>query len=182
VAQILRHAGVVEEVDDITSPKWMKLVLNAGELVPSAILDLSIVDCAARSDMRPVMIEAGDEALRLAQLDGLTIRPIFGMGGDAAWNPTTYMATILDELLANYVLSHSRSTILQDWMKGRRAEIADINGLVVSGLARHGQPAPVNRAIVELALEIEAGGRRRGIHNLAPLLARIDALREETRS
>ncbi|MGE0817660.1 MAG: ketopantoate reductase family protein [Candidatus Nanopelagicales bacterium] len=177
VAALLRHAGVVEEVDDITSPKWMKLVLNAGELVPSAILDVSIAECARVPGMRSLMIEAGDEAIAVAQLDGLTVRPIFGMDGDRAWDPATYMETVLDELVANYILDHSRSTILQDWMKGRRAEVREINGLVVEGLRRHGRSAPVNQAFVELALDIEAGRRERGLHNLEPLLARVRELR-----
>ena len=33
-AALLRNSGTVEEADDIRSAKWMKLVLNAGELVP----------------------------------------------------------------------------------------------------------------------------------------------------
>ena len=175
-AEILRKAGVVEEVDDIRSPKWMKLVLNAGELVPSAILDLSIADCARVPGMREVMIDAGNEALELARLDGITIRPIFGMEGESAADPATYMATILDELVANYILTHSRSTILQDWIKGRHAESDDINGVVVEGLARHGRPSPANQAMVEFAAEIEAGRRERGLENLAPMLARIEEL------
>jgi 2-dehydropantoate 2-reductase len=177
VADILRIAGVVEEVDDITSPKWMKLVLNAGELVPSAILDVSIAECSRVPGMRALMIEAGDEALEVARLEGLTVRPLFGMDDERAWDPSTYMESILDELVANYILDHSRSTILQDWMKGRRAEVREINGLVVDGLARHGLPAPVNQAFVELALDIEAGRRERGLHNLEPLLARVEELR-----
>ncbi|MHB1066983.1 MAG: ketopantoate reductase family protein, partial [Candidatus Nanopelagicales bacterium] len=177
VAEILRKAGVVEEVEDITSPKWMKLVLNAGELVPSAILDQSIADCARVPGMREVMIDAGNEAIELAGLDGITVRPILGVEGDEACDPSTFMQTILDELVQNYVLAHSRSTVLQDWIKGRRAEVEDINGLVVSGLARHGRPAPANQAMVELALQIESGARVRGLHNLEPMLARISELK-----
>jgi 2-dehydropantoate 2-reductase len=175
-AALLRHAGIVEETDDIRSAKWMKLVLNAGELLPSAILDLSIVDCARVNSMRPIMVRAGDEAIRFARTEGLTIRPIFGMNGEAAANPDTFMQTILDELLAHYVKPHSRSTHLQDWMKGRRAEVDDINGEVVTGLARHGLSAPVNQAFVEFAHDIEQGRRERGMQNLEPLLRRIEEL------
>ena len=176
VADILRYAGVVEEVEDIRSAKWMKLVLNAGELVPSAILDQSISDCARVPGMREVMIAAGNEAIEFALLDDITVRPIFGMTETRAADPATFMETILDELVLNYVLSHSRSTILQDWMKGRHAEVNEINGLVVAGLASHGRRAPVNQATVEFALEIEAGLRQRGMHNLQPFLARIAEL------
>ena len=176
IAEILRRAGIVEEVDDIVSPKWMKLILNAGELAPSAIVDLSIVDAAKTDGMREIMIEAGNEAVRLGQLDGIAIRPIFGMEGELASNPDTFMTAILDELCANFVLSHSRSTILQDWMKGRRAEVHEINGAVVTGMARHGRTAPVNQAVVEFSDDIEAGRRTRGMHNLQPLIARIAEL------
>jgi len=179
VAEIMRHAGVVEEVDDIRSPKWMKLVLNAGELVPSAILDTSIADCARVPGMREVMIQAGNEAIEFAQVDGIAVRPIFGMQGEQASDPSTFMETILDELVANYVLTHSRSTILQDWIKGRRAEVNEINGLVVSGMAAHGRTAPANQAMVEFALDIEAGSRERGIHNRDLLLGRIRELAAE---
>ena len=178
-AVLLRHAGAVEEVEDIRSAKWMKLVLNAGELLPSAILDLSIVDCARINSMRPVMIRAGNEAIRLAKEDGLRVRPIFGMEGAAAANPETFMETILDELVAHYVKPHSRSTFLQDWMKGRRSEADEINGRVVAGMTRRGLRAPVNQAFVEFAHDIESGRRQRGLHNLEPLLERIEALDAE---
>jgi 2-dehydropantoate 2-reductase len=178
-AALLRHAGAVEEVDDVRSPKWMKLVLNAGELVPSAILDLSIVDCARIDKMRPIMIRAGDEALRVAREEDIEIRPIFGMTGNAAAHPETFMETILDELVAHYVKPHSRSTFLQDWIKGRRSEVGEVNGLVVERLAAHGLRAPVNQALVEFAGDIERGVRQRGMDNLEPLLQRIATLDAE---
>lgn len=128
VAEIPRHAGTVEEVDDITSPKWMKLVLNVGELLPSAILDLSITDCSRVPGMRAVMIEAGDEALEVARLDDIAIRPIFGMDGERAADPPTFMETILDEVMAHYVHDDSKSTMLQDWIKGRHAEVTTSTG------------------------------------------------------
>jgi 2-dehydropantoate 2-reductase len=132
--------------------------------------------------MRAVMLEAGDEAIRAAQLMGLRIRPIFGMTGEAASSPETFVATVLDELLAGYVLPHSRSTVLQDWSKGRRAEVHEINGAVVEVLERFGEPAPVNRAVVELAVEIESGRLVPGTHLQARLTARIAELRESAPS
>lgn len=156
-AEILRHSGVVEITDDISSRKWMKLVLNAAELVPSAILNLSIVECAKFPGMRQYMLAAGNEAIHAAEVMGLEIRPIFGMSGEAAESPSTYVAAVLDELLSGYVLPHSKSTVLQDWNKGRRAEIEEINGAVVVELAKAGIEAPVNQAVLKFARQIEAG-------------------------
>lgn len=176
-AALLRLAGEVEITDDIRSAKWMKLVLNAAELVPSAILDLSIAECARFPGMREIMLAAGDEGIRAAQVQGLRVRAIFGMSGDAASAPETFVATVLDELIAEYILPHSKSTVLQDWNKGRRAEVDDLNGAVVTALEAHGESAPVNRAVVELAHLIESGELRRGTHLFPVLAARIDELR-----
>jgi 2-dehydropantoate 2-reductase len=49
------------------------------------------------------------------------------------------------------------TTSLQDWRKGRRAEIQEVNGWVVDTLRDHGQAAPVNKRVVEVAFEIEKG-------------------------
>ena len=46
VANLLRCTGRVEVTDDIKSCKWMKLVVNAAELIPSALLDLPLADAA----------------------------------------------------------------------------------------------------------------------------------------
>jgi hypothetical protein len=45
----------------------------------------------------------------------------------------------------------------QDWMKGRRSEVDDLNGLVAAEAARLGRAAPVNAAIAELAHRVEQG-------------------------
>ncbi len=42
VAEVLGHAGKVEISDDIRSAKWMKLIVNAAECLPSAILDMPL--------------------------------------------------------------------------------------------------------------------------------------------
>lgn len=175
-AAILRTVGVVEETTDIRSAKWMKLALNASELVPSAIMDLSIADAAKTEGLYDVMLAAGNEAVEAALADGCQVRPIFGMEGDVASSPETFVETVLAELIANYILSYSRSTILQDWMKNRHSEVNELNGFVVQVLASAGKSAPANQAVVEFAAEIELGTRKRGIHNLEPLTARVREL------
>ncbi|MBU1586793.1 MAG: hypothetical protein KKH51_02465, partial [Actinobacteria bacterium] len=67
-------------------------------------------------------------------------------------------------------LPDTRTTVLQDWTKGRRAEVAEVNGLVVEVLARAGQEAPYNAHTVEIARRIEAGELVQSPDNLALLL------------
>jgi 2-dehydropantoate 2-reductase len=160
VAAVLRHAGQVEVTDDIRSAKWMKLVANCAEMLPSAILDLPLIEAAAVPGMRQVMDAAGAEALDTALALGRRIVPIFGQASVADVAPDRYAAALLDAVLASYSLEDTRVAILQDWMKERRAEGDDINGVVVREQRRRGGGAPVNERLLEIARRIEAGELR----------------------
>src|SRR5690606_9648459 len=78
VAAALRHAGTTEISDDIRSSKWMKLIANIPEMLPSAILGVPLLTAVQQEDMRAVMDAASREAYRLAQDAGVTMLPIFG--------------------------------------------------------------------------------------------------------
>jgi 2-dehydropantoate 2-reductase len=157
IATVLRHSGVVEIVEDIEAAKWMKLVSNATTLATSAVLGLSIAQAAAIPPIRDLMLRSGQEALDAMVGLGNPIVPIFGLTEEDVTQPETVVETLLDQLLAAFVLTHSTSTILQDWRKGRRSEVDDINGHVVRTGERLGWHASVNEAVVELAHEIERG-------------------------
>ena len=157
VAALLRHSGTVEVTDDIVSAKWMKLVVNAAELIPSAIVDLPLADAARAPGMLEVMRAAGYEAMQAALADGATIMPIIGMPPVMSNHPERYVDQIFEEVLKTFSRPDTLTTSLQDWRKGRRAEVREVNGHVVETLRRHGQAAPVNERVVELALAIESG-------------------------
>ena len=170
VQAALGHAGTVEIVDDIRSAKWMKLVANAGELVPSAILDLPLEEAVRMPGVHEFMIECGKEAARATLADGSRLVPIFGLTDDQVTGPDQYAEDLLGEVLDKYSLPDTRTTVLQDWMKGRHSEYREVNGLVVDVLARVGQAAPFNAHTVELAIRIESGELTRSPQNLALLL------------
>lgn len=170
VQEVLRHAGTVEISDDIRSSKWMKLVANAGELVPSAILDVPLAEAVRMPGVHEFMIECGKEAARAAVADGSRLVPIFGLTDDQVTSPDQYAADLLGEVLDKYSLPDTRTTVLQDWMKGRRAEVDEVNGLVVEVLARTGERAPYNEHTVAIARRIEAGELDKSPENLALLL------------
>jgi 2-dehydropantoate 2-reductase len=135
----------------------MKLIANAAELVPSAILGLPLAAAVALPGVHDYMVECGKEAARAAVADGSRLVPIFGLTEAQVTEPDQYAADLLGEVLARYTLPDTRTTVLQDWMKGRRSEYAELNGLVVDVLARAGQAAPYNAHTVALARRIEAG-------------------------
>ncbi|KAA0698059.1 ketopantoate reductase family protein [Neorhizobium sp. P12A] len=157
VAELLRNSGTVEVMEDIRSAKWMKLVVNAAELIPSAIINLPLADAARAPGMLEVMRAAGYEAMHAALADGAKIIPIIGMPPVTTNHPERYVDQIFEEVLKTFSQADTLTTSLQDWRKGRRAEVQEVNGWVVDILAAHGQQAPVNKRVMEVAYDIEAG-------------------------
>lgn len=170
VADVLGHAGTVEVSQDIRSSKWMKLVANAGELVPTAILNLPMADAAALPGMREFMDRNCQEALQVALATGNKAVPIFGLA-EVEGDPDDYAVKLLDLVHSHWTLPDTLTTVLQDWRKGRRAEIEEVNGLVVREAERVGLAVPANRRTLELARRIEAGDLAAQPSNLELLLA-----------
>ncbi len=171
VADLLRHSGAVDVVEDIQAAKWMKLVSNATTLTSTALLGLSLHDAVSLDGMRDLMIRSGQEALDAGKALGHKPIPIFGMTPDEISGSNRLVETLLDAILSGFTLPHSKTTVLQDWIKGRRSETQDLNGLVAAEAARLGLQAPVNQAIAALAARIEAG-------SLKPDPANLSLLRE----
>lgn len=171
VADLLRHSGRVEVSDDIRSAKWMKLIVNAAQLVPSAILNLPFAEAVKVPGMGEVMRMAGYEAMRAAMADGAKIVPILGMQPTQVNDPERYVDQIFDEVLKTFMMADTLTTVLQDWRKGRRGEVLDINGYVVNVLEKAGQAAPVNKRVVDAARAIEAGSLPAQLSNSSLLVA-----------
>jgi len=157
IAVLLRNSGTVEVTEDIVSAKWMKLVVNAAELIPSAIVNLPLADAARFPGMLEVMRAAGYEAMHAALSDGAKIVPIIGMPPVTTNHPERYADQSVEEVLKTFSQAETLTTSLQDWRKGRRAEIEEVNGLVVEKLKAAGKDAPMNKCVVEVALDIESG-------------------------
>jgi 2-dehydropantoate 2-reductase len=170
IATLLELSGSVEIVDEILATKWMKLVSNCTTLVTTAILGLPMVASAEIPEMRELMLRSGQEALDTGIALGYPVLPIFGLSPGHLDEPQLVVERLLDTLLAGFVLPHTTTTILHDWLKGRHSEVDDINGLVVAEAARLGIPAPANSAVVELAHRIERGELGPDRPNLAELL------------
>jgi 2-dehydropantoate 2-reductase len=157
VAAIMRHAGAVEIQDDIRSAKWMKLVVNASEFLPSSILNLPLAEAVKLPKIRDVMMASGREAVRTALALGHELVPILGEKRVEANDPDHYATLLLDAVLTGWTRPDTLVTVLQDWTKGRHAEADEINGLVVREQTRLGGEAPINTRLVEIAHQIESG-------------------------
>ncbi|MEI9513295.1 2-dehydropantoate 2-reductase N-terminal domain-containing protein [Agromyces sp. CCNWLW213] len=157
VAAALGHAGVTEVSDDIRSSKWMKLIANIPEMLPSAILGVPLLTAVGLEGVRPVMDAASREAYALAVDLGIRMMPVLGTTADRIPESDRYALDLLDIVLARFSLPDTRVAVLQDWDKGRRAELDAFSGYIVEKRAELGGRAPVNEAILRLAQRIEAG-------------------------
>jgi 2-dehydropantoate 2-reductase len=157
LASLLKHTGAAEVVPDIRSAKWMKLVVNSAELVTSAILNLPLLEAAKVPGMHDFMLANGKEAVHVATGLGHKVVPIIGLTDVNPDDPESFVVSMLDAVYTQWSLPHTRTTVLQDWDKGRRAEIDDLNGHVVSQRAKLGGAAPANARTVQVAHQIERG-------------------------
>lgn len=171
VAEVLGHAGTVSIVDDIRSSKWMKLVVNSAELVPSAILDLPLLDAARVPGMHDFMLAAGRESVHTAIGSDASVVPIFGLADVNPGDPEGFVEAMLQAVYTQWSLPHTLTTVLQDWRKKRHSEVDELNGYVVQQSNRQHATSPANQRIVEVAHRIESGELTPGVGNAALLLA-----------
>lgn len=157
VAEALGHAGRISISDDIRSSKWMKLLANIPEMLPSAILNVPLLTATEIPGVRAVMDAASREAYRTAVDLGIAMVPIFGKTAAEVPDSDQYAIDLLDAVLASFSLPDTRVAVLQDWDKGRRAELDAFTGYIVAQQADLGTRAPVNEAILRIAQRIERG-------------------------
>ena len=166
IAEIMRHAGVVEISDDILAAKWMKLISNAMTLATTALTGLPIDEAVELPGMRDLMLKAGGEALTAGEVRGHPIVPIFGLTPEDMKN-TNQLLEVLHDKLMTFTRPNTLTTVLMDHMKDRMSETNDVNGAVVETLRGRGQSAPANAAIVEVTERIRRGEIKPAPENLA---------------
>lgn len=175
VAAVLGHAAQIEVSDDIRSAKWMKLIANIPEMLPSALLGIPLLEAATMPGVRPVMDAMSREAYALAIDLGITMRPSLGIAAADVPADDQYSLDLLDRVLSHFSQPDTRVAVLQDWEKGRRAELDAFSGYIVDKRAELGGRAPVNEAVLRLAERVERGELVPAPENAALLVAAHDA-------
>lgn len=175
VAAVLAHAAVTEVTDDIRSAKWMKLIANIPEMLPSGLLGVPLLEAAHMPGIRPVMDAMSREAYALAIDLGITMLPSLGIAAEDVPDSDQYSLDLLDRVLSHFSKPDTRVAVLQDWEKGRRAELDAFSGYVVATSAARGERAPVNEAVLRLAERVEQGDLVPSPENAPHLIAALYA-------
>ena len=169
IAELLSHAGTCEISDDILAAKWMKLVSNCTTLATTACLGKTIMDAENVPGMREFMLRAGQEALDVGAALAHEPRPIFGLTERDVTDSNRLVETLLDRLMSGFILPNTKGVVLQDWEKGRKSELDNLNGHIAREAREAGIAAPACEAVSEVARRIERGELEAGVENLALL-------------
>jgi 2-dehydropantoate 2-reductase len=162
-AQIASGPAELRLSDDMVALAWGKLLINLNNAV-SALSGRTLVEELSQRDYRRVFAASMREGIRLLRRAG--IRP--AQVGPA---PPRILPKIIgapDILFRNFfakkwkIDAKARSSMADDLAARRKTEVDYLNGELVRLAETLGRDAPVNRAIVRLVHEAEAGAKPLG--------------------
>lgn len=134
------HGLPTHPSENIRKQIWNKLFANIAISPMSGVTNLSILDLFAKDDSKELAFALVDEALKVAQAEGLNI------GQDES-----------REVLLKIIASKqtNKSSLCVDLSNKRKTEIDFINGSVVRLAEKHGILTPLNKAMVVLVKTVE---------------------------
>ena len=131
------------------------------------MVGLTLYDALKLPGMRELIIEIGEEAMRVGHDLGHPVEPIFGLTQADLAGSNRPAEKLFDTLASHVGPGRGRNTVLQDLLKGRASEVDMINGRVVEESERRGYAAPANARVVEIVRQIEAGTLKPAPANMA---------------
>lgn len=125
---------------DVASLVWSKLVINVGINALTAITSQPNGGLLESDDTRAIMADLVGEAVAVAGARGIRLTHT---------DPLAVVYDVARKTGAN------RSSMLQDFDRGRASEIEVMNGAIVREAAQAGVPVPVNATIARLIRAME---------------------------
>jgi 2-dehydropantoate 2-reductase len=146
--------------DDIAGVQWGKLLLNLNNAL-NALSDLPLREQLASREWRMLFADQMAEGLGIMKAAG--IRPVSPTPLPMALTP--HLLRLPDGLFGALlgrtmkIDPHARSSMWEDLQRGRRTEVAYLQGVIVRLAAKHGFEAPLMQRVMELVQQAEAAGR-----------------------
>ena len=154
--------------------RWTKLVQNGMGNGVTAATGMTSGDCLRNDIVRRLQIKLAGEAVRVGQALGYQLEKIRGFEADvfarAAEGDAAALAQIEPTLIpqegANPRGAIQRPSMAQDMIKGRRTEIASMNGYIAAKGAEVGVLAPSHAMLTEIVTRVERGELKQSPANL----------------
>lgn len=163
VAQMLGHVDSAMVSDNLWGERWSKLAINCMRNPMSAATGRGGNANDRDPKTRDLSLRLAAEAIKVGQAHGYQLSKIYGMEPEdivAACSGNNAARQRCEDVLVKNVATRSdeqRPSMGQDMAKGRRTEIAYLNGLVVAKASEIGLEAPANAGIVRVVQSIERG-------------------------
>ena len=141
VERVIKEVGIPVTIsENIMTTKWRKLVWNAAYNPVSVVTGLKTRAMAKSAELRPVLTHIMEEVMAVAAAEGCHLDKEEILG-------TTFQFTAS--------LDNVKTSMLQDFEKGKPLETEGITGVVVRKGREHGVPTPVNETIYKLVKVLE---------------------------
>jgi len=168
VAELLNLSAETIIVSNLAGIRWSKLLINATFSGMSAALGCTFGDVLDNEKALTCAAHIGNETIEIVKARGIELEPI--QGNDLSLFAFKTMKERTSKFL-NYKAIFGphrllKASMLQDLEKGRKTEIAAINGVVAEWGKKLGIATPINNKVVEIVKECEAGKYTPGFENL----------------
>jgi 2-dehydropantoate 2-reductase len=152
LAEVMNDVTLSKFTNNLFGERWSKMAANCMSNPLAGLSGYGTAQMKTVPVARRIAIQVAAEVIQVARAAGHEVEPIAGIDaqryvdGAAGKNLTD-----LEEKMAAAVAGVSaigRPSFLQDVMRGRRTEIEELNGFVVSEGQRLGVATPFNEAVV----------------------------------
>lgn len=169
IKSILENMCPIYLTDNLIGDRWSKLTANATASGMSTVINGSFGDVYRNERALNCMVRIGRECVQVCKAKDINMPPIFGLDIMKVFDfhdeegAEKIKQTYRDNAEA---LGKGKASMLQDLEKGKRCEIANINGVVSKTGKEAGVPTPYTDAVVKIVTEIEDGKRPLSSKNL----------------
>jgi 2-dehydropantoate 2-reductase len=156
VEDLLSKCATAKKTSNIWGAKWSKLISNTMTQGPIGMLGIKSFEAGQLPGFFELALEVGKETYEVGRAMGIEIEPIFGLNQeDFNGNSTDIINKLLHTLL-KHLGKNSRNAVVQDHAKGRKTEVAYLNGLVVNKGAMLNIKTPYNASLCKVNALIES--------------------------
>ena len=167
VAARLRPAVPVVVSENITGELWSKLIRNAALNALSAVTGMGLGTIAADDEARGVSVDIAVEGVRVARALGIVLDPGLLWAADlaaaAAGDPTALAAAHEGYRRAYGPYPDLKTSMLQDFEKGRQLEVDQLNGEIIASARGTDVATPANSRITALVEKVLADPASQGL-------------------
>ncbi|MDR3263180.1 MAG: 2-dehydropantoate 2-reductase [Clostridiales bacterium] len=169
IAGLLKLMGTVYKEENFIGARWSKLLINSAFSGLSAVFGCNFGDAVADKRGRLIAQKIIKECIDVAAKANIVIAPVQGKDIVKLLDYNGALKQKISFMIIPLAIKkhkNLKASMLQDLEKGKKCEIASINGIVCEYGKKYACPTPYNARVVEIINGIEAGQYKPSWENL----------------